>query len=188
MCCSDSPSRYHGKLKRRRSDPGSPGTGSGGMTTAFHHTYVMKLFDRSVDLARFEEDTPLYPICRAWMANQPRNPQLIVKRRLSTPEPDYERSMNASWNADRIHEMYQLPPATGAPISRVPSPLPEQQINIDEELCLNYDEKPPVPRDELIRHHLQRWAKVKRKWIAQANKNEERFEPSFNILTTIYNK
>lgn len=46
---------------------------------AFHHTYVMKLFDRSVDLARFEEDTPLYPICRAWMANQPRNPQLIVK-------------------------------------------------------------------------------------------------------------
>lgn len=45
----------------------------------FHHTYVMKLFDRSVDLAQFEEDTPLYPICRAWMANQPRNPQSIVK-------------------------------------------------------------------------------------------------------------
>lgn len=45
----------------------------------FHHTYVMKLFDRSVDLARFEEDTPLYPICRAWMQNQPRNPQAIVK-------------------------------------------------------------------------------------------------------------
>lgn len=47
--------------------------------TPYHHTYVMKLFDRSVDLARFEEDTPLYPICRAWMANQPRNPQVVVK-------------------------------------------------------------------------------------------------------------
>lgn len=46
---------------------------------AFRHTYVMKLFDRSVDLARFQEDTPLYPICRAWMANQPRNPQPIIK-------------------------------------------------------------------------------------------------------------
>jgi hypothetical protein len=45
----------------------------------YRHTYVMKLFDRSVDLARFEEDTPLYPICRAWMQNQPRNPQSIVK-------------------------------------------------------------------------------------------------------------
>lgn len=33
----------------------------------------MKLFDRSVDLAQFTEDTPLYPICRAWMANQPRS-------------------------------------------------------------------------------------------------------------------
>ena len=49
------------------------------MDTAFHHTYVMKLFDRSVDLAQFQEDTPLYPICRAWMANQPRNPNLVPK-------------------------------------------------------------------------------------------------------------
>lgn len=49
------------------------------MPTPYHHTYVMKLFDRSVDLARFEEDTPLYPICRAWMQNQPRNPQPIIK-------------------------------------------------------------------------------------------------------------
>lgn len=49
------------------------------MPTPYHHTYVMKLFDRSVDLAKFEEDTPLYPICRAWMQNQPRNPQVVVK-------------------------------------------------------------------------------------------------------------
>ena len=34
-------------------------------------TYVMKLFDRSVDLAQFDESSPLYPICRAWMKNQP---------------------------------------------------------------------------------------------------------------------
>ena len=33
----------------------------------------MKLFDRSVDLAQFDEETPLYPICRAWMRNQPLN-------------------------------------------------------------------------------------------------------------------
>ena len=34
-------------------------------------TYVMKLFDRSVDLAQFDESSPLYPICRAWMKNHP---------------------------------------------------------------------------------------------------------------------
>lgn len=49
------------------------------LDSGFHHTYVMKLFDRSVDLAQFEEETPLYPICRAWMANQPRNPNLVPK-------------------------------------------------------------------------------------------------------------
>lgn len=62
MCYSES--------RKRKSD---------NQPTSFHHTYVMKLFDRSVDLARFQEDTPLYPICRAWMANQPRNPQTIIK-------------------------------------------------------------------------------------------------------------
>lgn len=35
-------------------------------------SYIMKLFDRSVNLAQFEEDTPLYPLCRSWMKNQPR--------------------------------------------------------------------------------------------------------------------
>lgn len=47
---------------------------------AYHNTFVMKLFDRSVDLAQFKEGTPLYPICRAWMANQPRT--LPMKERL----------------------------------------------------------------------------------------------------------
>lgn len=32
---------------------------------------MIKLFDRSVDLAQFSENTPLYPICRAWMRNSP---------------------------------------------------------------------------------------------------------------------
>jgi len=32
-------------------------------------SYVMKLFDRSVDLAQFSADTPLYPVCRAWIHN-----------------------------------------------------------------------------------------------------------------------
>lgn len=32
----------------------------------------MKLFDRSVNLAKFEENTSLYPLVRAWMENCPR--------------------------------------------------------------------------------------------------------------------
>ncbi|KAK4874849.1 hypothetical protein RN001_014209 [Aquatica leii] len=147
-----------------------------------HHTYVMKLFDRSVDLARFEEDTPLYPICRAWMANLPRNPQIVVKRRLSSPEPDN------SWTGNNLTEIMRLPRPTDYSENRIPSPLPAQMNQDKNEINLNYDEKPPVPRDVLIRNHLQRWVGVKRKWIETAQKNEERYVRSMQILQAIYNK
>jgi len=48
-------------------------------------TYVMKLFDRSVDLAQFDEDAALYPICRAWLKNQPSNRQLGPREK--SPDP-----------------------------------------------------------------------------------------------------
>lgn len=40
------------------------------------HSFVMKLFDRCVDLAKYTENTSLYPICRAWMLNQPKSNQI----------------------------------------------------------------------------------------------------------------
>ena len=55
--------------------------------TAFHHTFVMKLFDRSVDLAQFAENASLYPVCRAWMKNQPHNTNFAPRMRTPTPEP-----------------------------------------------------------------------------------------------------
>lgn len=42
-----------------------------------HHTFIMKLFDRSVDLGKYTQDTALYPICRAWMLNQPRSNSIV---------------------------------------------------------------------------------------------------------------
>lgn len=42
-----------------------------------HKSFIMKLFDRSVDLAKYGENSALYPICRAWMLNQPRSNKLI---------------------------------------------------------------------------------------------------------------
>ena len=53
--------------KKRRKEEYDDGGGGG----SYHHTYVMKLFDRSVDLAQFRETTPLYPIARDWIHNQP---------------------------------------------------------------------------------------------------------------------
>ncbi|KAB0793477.1 hypothetical protein PPYR_13099 [Photinus pyralis] len=150
-----------------------------------HHTYVMKLFDRSVDLARFEEDTPLYPICRAWMANLPRNPQVIVKRRLSSPEPD-----SNTWS-NNFTEINRLPRPSEGFRTRIPSPLPAQlgrsKDDVDK-INFNYEDKSPLSRDILIPTHLRRWRSVKKKWISTAQKNESRYEKSMQILQTIYNK
>lgn len=32
---------------------------------------MLKLRDRSIDLASFTDSTPMYPICRAWIKNDP---------------------------------------------------------------------------------------------------------------------
>lgn len=48
-----------------------------------HKSFIMKLFDRSVDLAKYGEKSALYPICRAWMLNQPRSNKLIKYNKCS---------------------------------------------------------------------------------------------------------
>jgi len=65
--------------RRRKKEVANP--------SAFHHTFVMKLFDRSVDLAQFNQGTALYPVCRAWMINDPMNTNMAPRQRTPTPEP-----------------------------------------------------------------------------------------------------
>lgn len=45
-----------------------------------------------------------------------------------------------------------------------------------------------MDKNILIRDHLERWAKVKRKWIATASQNENRYSASIQILNAIYNR
>lgn len=169
------------KMKRRRQVPAD---------TQFHHTYVMKLFDRSVDLAQFQEDTPLYPICRAWMANQPRNPNLVPKVRSPSPEIVNEVTLGSTLldaNGE-VRDVHYLPPPLpcmeAIPRNRVPSP-----VSIDkEDLNLDYDCQSLKSRETLMREHRAHWNVVKKKWHQQAYKNEQRFAQSANILGTIFKR
>lgn len=57
-------------------------------------TVIMKLFDRSVDLALFPEDTPLYPVCRAWIQNRPHDRSLgTILGRPPSPKQEEEVGM-----------------------------------------------------------------------------------------------
>lgn len=59
------------------------------------NAYVIKLFDRSVDLAQFSENTPLYPICRAWMRNSPSVRER--ERSPSSPLPPLPEDEEVGW-------------------------------------------------------------------------------------------
>ncbi|XP_001604648.1 protein lin-37 homolog [Nasonia vitripennis] len=169
------------KMKRRRQMH---------MDSAFHHTYVMKLFDRSVDLAQFQEDTPLYPICRAWMANQPRNPNLVPKARSVSPELVTETDSfdNLFDPNGEIKDVSSLPPPLPSeeafPRNRIPSPITVES----EKLNLDYEGQTLKSREALMKEHREHWGAVRRKWHQQAHKNEQRFTESANILSTIFKR
>ncbi|KYN27389.1 Protein lin-37 like protein [Trachymyrmex cornetzi] len=158
--------------------------------TAFHHTYVMKLFDRSVDLAQFQEDTPLYPICRAWMANQPRNPHLAPKVR--SPSPEIINEVNTANNLigtdGELSDVHYLPPPLpreeAIPRNRIPSPILEEK----DDLNLDYEGQILKTREQLMKDHIERWNAIRKKWHQQAHKNEQRYLQSATILGTIFTK
>ncbi|RZF37803.1 hypothetical protein LSTR_LSTR007165 [Laodelphax striatellus] len=154
----------------------------------FHHTFVMKLFDRSVDLAQFAEETPLYPICRAWMANKP----TIKTEPENVPEKQKEESMeeeklkeenDEEIDPDNIKDVYKLPPPVGPPVNRIPSPERVELIGItDETFEMNTN------KGVLLNEHMERWMRVRRKWQKAAQDNEARYAESGKILTAIYKK
>ncbi|KAM8775337.1 protein lin-37 homolog isoform 1-T4 [Rhynchonycteris naso] len=125
------------RKKRREMDDG---LAEGGPQRS--NAYVIKLFDRSVDLAQFSENTPLYPVCRAWMRNSP-----SVREHERSPSsplcPLPEDAEGSEVTNSKSRDVYKLPPPTapGPPgdacRSRIPSPLqPETQGTTGDEVGL----------------------------------------------------
>lgn len=172
------------RKKRREMDDG---LAEGGPQRS--NTYVIKLFDRSVDLAQFSENTPLYPICRAWMRNSP-----SVRERERSPSsplpplPEDEEGSEAANSKSR--DVYKLPPpmALGPPgdacSSRVPSPLqPETQGSPDHETS-----EPEPSRSTLIYRNMQRWKRIRQRWKEASHRNQLRYSESMKILREMYER
>ncbi|XP_017703047.1 PREDICTED: protein lin-37 homolog isoform X1 [Rhinopithecus bieti] len=172
------------RKKRREMDDG---LAEGGPQRS--NTYVIKLFDRSVDLAQFSENTPLYPICRAWMRNSP-----SVRERECSPSsplpPLPEDEEGSEVNNSKSRDVYKLPPPTppGPPgdacRSRIPSPLqPEMQGTTDDE--------PPEPEPSpstLIYRNMQRWKRIRQRWKEASHRNQLRYSESMKILREMYER
>uniref|UniRef100_A0A8C1WPL5 Lin-37 DREAM MuvB core complex component n=1 Tax=Cyprinus carpio TaxID=7962 RepID=A0A8C1WPL5_CYPCA len=81
--------------------------------------YIIKLFDRSVDLAQFSTTTPLYPICRAWMRN---NPSMQERTKPSPPHSSGEDEMTDMLNG-KGQNVYRLPPPVSCPVGAAGEPV-----------------------------------------------------------------
>ena len=124
-------------------------------------THVIKLFDRSVDLAQFSENTPLYPICCAWMRN---NPSVRERERSpSSPLPPLPEDEEGSEVINcKSCDVYKLPPPTSPGSlgdtcrSQIPSPLqPETQGTPDDK-----PSEPEPSLSTLIYRNMQRWKRI----------------------------
>lgn len=135
-------------------------------------SYIMKLFDRSVNLAKFEEDTPLYPLCRAWMKNQPRAP--AVKSEKST---------------DPIIQTVEDGDVVEMPKIRIRKPKhvvtkPENKLNkkdfdklIDSEVWT---------KEKLLEYHRKQWLEEKARHIEQSRIFEEKhFTANLQLLDSL---
>ncbi|BES97672.1 Lin-37 homolog (Hypothetical protein) [Nesidiocoris tenuis] len=152
--------------------------------------FVMKMLERSVDLAQFNENTPLYVICRAWIANQPHQPYT-----LTVPPPIRPRSpaikeepMSPQREEDLVKDTYSMfaPSyfANGDVSIRIPKPVER----VTRFPSMSESEADTPSREELLEDNRQHWLRVKKSWRDASHNNEQRYEKSLKILTAMFNK
>ncbi|KAL9915217.1 protein lin-37 homolog [Glossina fuscipes] len=149
-------------------------------------SFVMKLFDRSLDLSKYSEQTPLYPICRAWMANQPRNPSIRSFREKQSPAPP-ERKDNcgeilSQLKSGELKEVISMPKPKKADIPKIPPQnLSAKSTEIEEFAKVN-DKLKDASQEELLVYHLSNWKQIKRGWQKHTRHYQQRNDMNFLII------
>ena len=139
--------------------------------------YIHKLFDRSVDFAKFNKNTSLYVLARAWMKNKPHE----VGKDSALESPKISESEQ---NSDVVRS---LPPPVGdLPYSRIPDPiLPARAKEWDaNDLCRT--DGPGA--SDLLSEHMARWKEVRRRWKDASHKNQRRYMSSIKIIRKLFNQ
>nr|XP_054752465.1 protein lin-37 homolog [Lytechinus pictus] len=172
--------------KRKKRDLNSSDVEQLDDNTKTRNSFVMKLFDRSVDLANFRANAPLYPVCRAWMDNTPnaKTPKIDLS---PSPEPLPDSDMSENGLIYRLPS----PSKTGSEMTeelsrdpRIPSPVPQPQETLD----IHADSSQAPSKETLLKDHLQRWKVIRNKWKEASQLNQSRYSESYAILKAMYER
>lgn len=146
------------------------------------NTYITKIYGCSVDLAQFDENSPLYSMCRSWIQNKP----LQSLERNHSADDDKKKSANDNADEEDTKGIVFLPAPVPPPRDedgnvkdlRIPSPVPQP----NEKFFMASDDSEVVPVNVLLAAHQTRWKTVRQKWKEAAMANEERYKDSAAIL------
>ncbi|XP_068701429.1 protein lin-37 homolog [Montipora foliosa] len=173
--------------KRRKKDVGL----DDGDSTSQNRNFVMKLFDRSVDFAQFNEDTPLYALARAWMQNKP-----YGTKAFDLQESIIQDSDSPSSSQDSIMSVTQSNGDSDPKyVYSFPDPLKikeksdESKISRPEGPCtidIHYDLDTAPSLVDLKRNHIDRWKKVKTSWREESIQRQARYAPSIKKIRELF--
>ncbi|CAL8108060.1 unnamed protein product [Orchesella dallaii] len=166
----------------------------GGISSSASSQFVMRLFDRSVDLSQFGDSSPMYTMARAWLKNKPECHNQTTEKKMEAEEMDHNMQLLEinDLPSPPPDEVHQLPPPEplptdgfGNPVSlRVPPPPAREH----EPFCIHYeDELAPSPAI-LFQNHLDRWNLIRQRWRAASAYNERRYEDSISIIRLAHRK
>lgn len=136
-------------------------------------SYIMKLFDRSVNLAKFEEDTPLYPLCRAWMKNQPRAVSSIKS----------EKSNEADIQTAEEGDVVEMPKVR---IRKSKTSSTRTEVKINKKDFDKHIDSETWTKVKLLEFHRSRWMEEKLKQLKISRSFEEKFfAANLELLETL---
>lgn len=142
---------------------------------------MLKLFDRTVDLAQFNDNTPLYVLCRAWV----KNPMNNETKDLDDDEDTATDQMNVDENEELI---YELPaPERSRRDLRIPKSVKKPTTStkeIDKAINSLKNEK----LEKLLEMNKQRWKEVRGEWRKASLENDKRYKKSWLILKEMYDR
>jgi len=166
--------------KRRKKDVGY----EDGDSTSQNPSFVMKLFDRSVDFAQFNEDTPLYALARAWMQNKPYGTKSTDFQESGILDGDSLSSSQENINGENDPKyVYSFPdPLKTKERNETKISQPKGPCSID----IHYDLSTAPSLIDLKRNHIEKWKKVKSSWREESIQRQARYAPSIKTIRELF--
>nr|XP_002154417.3 protein lin-37 homolog [Hydra vulgaris] len=114
-------------------------------------SYVIKIFDRHVDLAKFNENTPIYVMMRDWMKNNANDSSENIRNLMNTnfPDKDVEDDKNIYVLPSAKQEAPLYPRSVSPSIQTT---FVENILNVEEDI------------DKLRKENMLRWRNEKNRW------------------------